>query len=124
MGLTSITSHTYYWVLFFLWLALVILSGVIFPLFSSSILGTYQPGEFIFQYPSPHPPIILFVGFSRQKYQSGLPFPSPVDHVLSDISTFRRLLVQFSPVQLLSCVQLFVTPWTVAHQASLSITSS
>ena len=29
--------------------------------------------------------------------------------------------VQFSSVQSLSCVQLFVTPWTAAHQASLSI---
>ena len=29
-----------------------------------------------------------------------------------------------SSVQSLSCVQLFVTPWTEAHQASLSITSS
>ena len=27
-------------------------------------------------------------------------------------------------VHLLSCVQLFVTPWTAAHQASLSITNS
>ena len=32
--------------------------------------------------------------------------------------------VQFSSVQLLSCVQLFVTPWTAARQASLSITNS
>ena len=30
---------------------------------------------------------------------------------------------QFSSVQLLSCVQLFATPWTTACQASLSITS-
>ena len=30
---------------------------------------------------------------------------------------------QFSSVQSLSCVQLFVTPWTAAHQASLSITN-
>jgi len=30
----------------------------------------------------------------------------------------------FSSVQSLSCVWLFVTPWTVAHQASLSITNS
>ena len=29
-----------------------------------------------------------------------------------------------SSVQLLSCVWLFVTPWTAAHQASLSITNS
>ena len=30
----------------------------------------------------------------------------------------------FSPVQSLSHVQLFATPWTAAHQASLSITNS
>ena len=45
----SITSHIHNWVLFFLWLHLLILSGVISPLISSGILGTYQPGEFIFQ---------------------------------------------------------------------------
>ena len=33
-------------------------------------------------------------------------------------------LKKFSSVQLLSRVQLLVTPWTAAHQASLSITSS
>ena len=32
--------------------------------------------------------------------------------------------VQFGSVQLLSHIRLFVTPWTVAHQASLSITNS
>ena len=32
--------------------------------------------------------------------------------------------VQFSSVQLLSCVRLFVTPWTAARQTSLSITDS
>ena len=31
---------------------------------------------------------------------------------------------QFSSVQLLSCLWLFATPWTIAHQASLSITNS
>ena len=31
---------------------------------------------------------------------------------------------QFSSVQLLSCVQLFATPWIAAYQASLSITNS
>ena len=36
----------------------------------------------------------------------------------------QTLLSQFSSVQLLSRVQLFVTPWTAAHQASLSITNS
>jgi len=44
--LVSITSHIHNWVLFLLWLHPFILSGVIFPLISSSILGTYRPGEF------------------------------------------------------------------------------
>ena len=34
---------------------------------------------------------ILFMGFSRQEYSSGLPFPSPVDHILSDLSTMTPL---------------------------------
>ena len=29
---------------------------------------------------------ILFMGFSRQEYWRGLPFPSPVDHILSALS--------------------------------------
>ena len=33
---------------------------------------------------------ILFMGFSRQEYWSGLPFPSPVDHILSDLSTMTH----------------------------------
>ena len=33
-------------------------------------------------------------------------------------------LAQFSSVQLLSCVRLCATPWTAAHQASLSIANS
>ena len=33
---------------------------------------------------------ILFMGFSRQEHWSGLPFPSPVDHVLSELSTMTR----------------------------------
>ena len=32
--------------------------------------------------------------------------------------------IQFSSSQLLSCVQLFATPWITEHQASLSITNS
>ena len=30
------------------------------------------------------------MGFSEQEYGSGLPFPSPVDHVLSELSTMTR----------------------------------
>ena len=36
----------------------------------------------------------------------------------------RHFHMQFSSVQLLSCVWLFVTPWITARQASLSITDS
>ena len=34
---------------------------------------------------------MLFMGFSRQEYWSGLPFPSPVDHILSELSTMNHL---------------------------------
>ena len=34
---------------------------------------------------------ILFMGFSRHEYWSGLPFPSPVDHILSELSTMTCL---------------------------------
>ena len=33
---------------------------------------------------------ILFMAFSRQEYWSGLPFPSPVDHILSELSAMTR----------------------------------
>ena len=33
---------------------------------------------------------ILFMGFSRQEYWSGFPFPSPVDHILLDLSTMTH----------------------------------
>ena len=38
--------------------------------------------------------------------------------------TFTQWNTHFSSVQSFSLVQLFVTPWTVAHQASQSITTS
>ena len=34
---------------------------------------------------------ILFMGFSRQAYSSGLPFTSPVDHVLSELFSMTCL---------------------------------
>ena len=51
LNLASITSPIHNWVLFMLWLHPFILSGVISPLISSSILGTCRPGELIFQCP-------------------------------------------------------------------------
>ena len=40
------------------------------------------------------------------------------------IVVFKHQFLIISSVQSLSCVQLFVTPWTAACQASLSITNS
>ena len=51
LNLASITSPIHNCVLFSLWLHPFILSGVISPLISSRILGSYLPGEFIFQCP-------------------------------------------------------------------------
>ena len=44
-------------------------------------------------------------------------------HIHCSIS-YRFSVPQFSSVQSLSHVQLFVIPWTAAHQASLSVTNS
>ena len=33
---------------------------------------------------------ILFMGFSRQEYWNCLPFPSPADHILSELSTMTH----------------------------------
>ena len=56
------------------------------PLFPSSLLGTFCSVELTFGVMS-FCLFILFMGFSRQEYCSGLPFPPPVDHVLSERST-------------------------------------
>ena len=75
---------------------------------------------------------MLFMGFSRQEYWSGLPFPSPVDHILSELRLtsvahvywYVSAISSVSSVQSLSRVQLFAIPWIAAHQASLSIINS
>jgi len=89
-GFTSITSHIHSWVLFLLWLRLFILPGGSSPLISSSILGTYWPGEFIFQYP-----IILpfhtIHGVLKARILKWFAMPSSVDHILSDLSTITHL---------------------------------
>ena len=58
---------------------------------------------------------ILFMGFSRQKYWSGLSFPSPVDHVLSELST----MTHSSWVALHSMAQFHWVGQAVIHVISL-----
>ena len=67
------------------------------------------------------PPSSPSLAFSRQEQCSRLPFPSPRHE--SEKWKWSRS-VQFSSVQSLSQVRLFVTPWIAACQASLSITNS
>ena len=45
-------------------------------------------------------------------------------HLCTYVLSFNLTINSFSSVQLLSHVRLFVTPWTTARQASLSITNS
>ena len=47
-----------------------------------------------------------------------------ISHSFLQYNLYCRILLQFSSVQSLSRVWLFVTPWIAAHQASLSITNS
>ena len=66
----------------------------------------------------------LFIEFPRQEYWHGLLFPTPGELADPRIEPWSLAFPAFSSVQLLSCVQLFATPWTAAHQASLSNTNS
>ena len=82
------------------------------------------------------------MGFSRHQYWSGLPCPPLRDLPYSGIQPKSLMFLVLSggfsttsapweahmnpvvAVQLLSCVQLIVTPWTAACQACLSLTIS
>ena len=84
----------------------------------------------------------LSMEFSRQEYWRWLPLPPPGDlpnlgielaslmspalagRFFTTRATGKALFPMFSSGQLLNHVLLFVSPWTAAHQASLSITNS
>ena len=59
------------------------------------------------------------------QYDSSLSLLNVYTHIHRDAYVFSmQYAFQFSSVQSLSHIQLFVTPWTAAGQASLSITIS
>ena len=90
--LASITSHIHSWVLFLLWLHPFILSGVIPPLISSSILGTYRPGEFLFQYSTILPfHTVHEVLKARILKWFAIPFPSGPHSVRSELAAAKSL---------------------------------
>ena len=90
LDFTFTTGYIHNWLSFPLWPSCFILSGSINNcplLFPSSLLGTSWPGGgvsssslvisfYLF---------ILFMEFSWQECWSGLPFPPPIDHVLSEL---------------------------------------
>ena len=63
--------------------------------------------------------------FARQSTNIRTQFPSSEfkKNFFKETSAYQ-VTKYSSPVQLLSCVQLFATPWTAARQASLPITNS
>ena len=67
----------------------------------------------------------LSMGFSRQEYWTGLPCPPPGDLPNPGTEPSSLMSPAFGgSVQSLRRVRLFATPWTAAHQASLSIINS
>ena len=80
LDLTSITSHIHHWCCFCFgsissFILELFLHGCPVSYWAPTNLGSLSFNVLSFC-------LILFMGFSRQEYWSGLPFPSPVDHIL------------------------------------------
>ena len=115
--LASITSHIHNWVLFLLWLHPFILLELFLHWSPAAYLAPTDLGSSSFSILS-FCRFILFLGFSRQEYWSGLPFPSPVDHMLSDLSTMPTHLgwphtAWLSFIELVKAVVLVWLDWLV-----------
>ena len=109
---------------FSLWLHLFILSVVISPVrfWASIYMGSWSFSVISFCL------FILFMGFSRQEYWSGLPLPSPVDHILSDLSTMIRpswvaLRAWLSFIELDKAVVLVWLDWLVFCEYGFSVSA-
>ena len=80
------------------------------------------PSPWSWSYPSSYTAVIPWsIIISSTSSTLSAP-PAPLS--LSYFITLCKTSVQFSSVHSLSCVWFFATPWTAAHQASLSITNS
>ena len=92
----SITRHINNGALFLLWLCLFILSGVISPLISSSILGTYCHGEIIFQ--------------------SSIFWPSHTVHGVLKAGILKRFAIPFSSgPRFVRTLTMTCPPWVALH---------
>ena len=90
LDFTFTIRHNHNWVSFLLWLSLFFPSGAISLFFSSGVSDTYWPGGVHLSVSLTFCVFILFMGLSSQECWSGLPFPSPMDHVLSELSTMTH----------------------------------
>ena len=73
-------------------------------------------------------PFILFTGFSRREYWNDLPFPSPVDHIVSDLSTMPARLgwphrAWLSFIELDKAVVLVWLDWLVFCEYGFSVSA-
>ena len=86
-------------VVFLLWLHPFIFSRVISPLISSSLLSTYRPGEFLFQYPVILPFHTLH-GVLKARILKWFAIPFSSDHILSDFSSMTQPSAWLSFIEL------------------------
>ena len=80
-----------------------------------SLPSPIRPAVPLTQKPSPEPALVP---------SFHLLVPPSLDPLIQIIILFHTKIDPYAAVQLLSCVPLFATPWTVACQASLSSTLS
>ena len=82
----SVTSHIHNWVLLLLWLISSFFLELVLHWSPVAYWAPTDLGSSSFSVLS-FCLFMLFMGFSRQECWSGLPFPSPVDHILLELST-------------------------------------
>ena len=119
------TSHIHSWVLFLLWLHPFILLELFLhwpPVAYWAPAGLGSTSFSILSFGL----FILFMKFSRQEYWSGLRFPSPVDHIPSDLSTMTRpswvaLRAWLSFIELDKVVVLVWLDWLVFCEYGFSV---
>ena len=71
---------------------------------------------------------MLFMGFSKEEYWNGLPFPFPVDHIVSDLSIMPACLgwphrTWLSFIELDKAVGLVWLNWLVSCEYGFSVSS-
>ena len=93
-------------------------SGAISPLSSSSMLGTYWPGKFIFQCHT-FLPLHTVHGVSMEEYWSGLPFRYDVNQIPYTVEVTNR----FKGLDLIECLKYYEQSFVTLYKRQWSIPS-